>query len=520
MIKTPPRQTQTFRPLALLLAGLTVTLAAPEASAQFPGSQQSGSQQSFGRPPQSNYGRQAPPPEDEKIVIPAASLVPAPPVHYAPSQPVDRIVAVVNEGVILESELQRGIAAARRQLRLQNVALPPDDELRPQVLERLVIIRLQTQKAQEAGVRIDDKELNDVMTNMAQQQGQTPAQFAEALRTDGLDYLDVREQVRDELLVNRVREKEVAENVQVTDQDVDMFLANQASTDPTRYHLGHILVAVPESATDRQKKKAREKIDDIRTRLLAGGDFTRIATTESDASQALKGGDMGTLRLVEMPGLFAEATPRMTPGTISPVLEDASGYHILKLLDRQTAEKASTVQETRAQHILLTPNQLRDEDATRRLSQQIYDRIKAGEDFAVLAKQFSDDPGSKQAGGDLGFTAPGIFAPEFQIRIDELKVGEVSPPFHTQFGWHIARVTQRRDRDVTDTLRRNQARNSIGQRRLNDDYETWLRHLRDEAYTEYRLAPASAATDAPVAPPAPVVAPAPKVSAAATTPTP
>lgn len=405
----------------------------------------------------------------------------------AHAQPLDRIVVVINDGVVLQSEVDRAMEAGRRQLAERKIAMPPEDILRTQVLERLVLTRVQTQRAQEAGIRVDDRELNEVLNNLATQNKMTLAQFAEALKKEGMDYIGLREQVREEIMINRLRAREIDQRVLVTDQDVDLFLANQSRLDQTEYRVAHILVAVPDGASSDARIKARAKAEGLLKRLQAGEDFAQVAIAHSDGQQALAGGDLDWRVGSNLPELFADAIQKLGKGELSPVLENASGFHILRLTDQRGGDERKTTVETRAQHILLQPNALRDEEQTRQQARQLHDRIKNGEDLGELAKKLSDDSGSKIAGGDLGWQPAGVFAPEFEKAIEALQPGQVTAPFRTAFGWHIAKVVERRTRDTTDQTRRARARAAIQNRKAAEEYDMWLRRLRAEAYVEYRL---------------------------------
>lgn len=429
------------------------------------------------------------------LVLPLA-LLSATAVRAEP-QSIDRIVVVVNDGVLLQSELDRALIMSTAQLRERGIAAPSAEVLRSQVLERLISNKLQTQKAAEAGIRVDDRELNEVITGIASQNNLSLSAFAEAVRKDGLDFLAVREQVRDEVLISRIKQKEVDSRAVVTDQDIDLFLANKSDVDETEYRLSHILVQTPEGATPEQREVARTKANALLARLAKGEDFAQLAAAESDGQQALKGGDLDWRKGADLPALFANVAPKLAQGEVSAVLESAGGYHLIKLTDKRGSGSKQTVTETKAQHILLQVNAIRDEAATLAQARDIEDRLKKDEKFEDLAKKFSDDPGSKNAGGDLGFQATGVFAPEFQTRLDQLKIDEISAPFHTQFGWHIARVNERRTRDTTEESRRAKARNAIGVRKSAEEYDVWLRRLRDEAFVEIRpsTAPAPATTD-------------------------
>jgi len=403
------------------------------------------------------------------------------------SQSIDRIIAVVDDTVILQSELEQAIHMAEGEMKDRGIAPPPMDAVRSQVLERLILMRLQTERAKEAGIKVDDRELNDVIGNIAKQNKMTVPQFVESVKAEGLDFTSLREQVREQVLVSRVRQKEVDARIVVTDQDIDQYLAANGSDDQTEYHLAHILVAIPDAATPEVREKAHTKADGVLKQLRAGGDFAQLAITNSDSPQALQGGDLGWRKGGSLPTVFANVVPKLAVGDVSNVIEASNGYNIIKLVEKRDAGERQTVNETKARHILLTANTIRNEDATRAQAYELYERLKKGGDFTELAKKYSDDPGSKNAGGDLGWQPPGVFAAEFQQQIDALKPGELSQPFRSQFGWHIAEVEERRTRDVTEEARRGRARQSIMQRKDAEEYEAWLRRLREEAYVEYRL---------------------------------
>ncbi|WP_238388246.1 peptidylprolyl isomerase [Sinimarinibacterium sp. NLF-5-8] len=415
---------------------------------------------------------------------------------FAAPEPLDRIIVTVNDGLILQSDLDQALHEAQTQLRARGINPPPTDVLRPQVLERLILTRIQTQRAQQAGIRIDDRELNEVIANLARQNGMTQAEFAENVRRDGMDFLAVREQIREEVLMQRIRSREVDSRVTVTDQDIDTLLAAQGTAPDSEFHLQHILISVPEGASASARDQARARAEGLLQKLREGADFAQTAIANSDGQQALDGGDLGWRKGENLPSLFAQTVAKLAPGQISDVLEASGGFHILKLVEVRGGPERKTVEETHAQHILIKPSIVRSEDQARALIRDLYNRIVAGEDLEALAKEYSDDPGSKMSGGDLGFQPSGVFAPEFQVRIDALKPGELSTPFHSPFGWHIARVIERRTRDTTDEQRRNQARQAIGQRKSGEEFEIWLRRLRSEAYVEYTLpADAKAAAD-------------------------
>ncbi|NKF21431.1 peptidylprolyl isomerase [Solimonas marina] len=406
----------------------------------------------------------------------------------AEAVPLDRILVVVNDGTILQSELDTAMADARDQIAKRGITAPPDAVLRAQVLNQLILKKVQTQRADQEGIHIDDRELNEVLTNIAKQNGLTLSGFADAVRADGLDYLTVREQIRDEVTVQRLRNKEVDSRVVVTDQDIDNYLANQNADSDKEYRLADILIAVPDGATQQIRDQARAKAEGLLKRIRGGEDFAQVAIANSNGQQALQGGDLGWRKGSDLPSVFAKIAAQLKKGDVSDVFDMGSGFHIVKLTDVRGADsERKTVTETHARHILIQTNAIRDDKQAHELADEIYKRLKNGEDFAALAKQFSDDPGSKNSGGDLGYQPPGVFVPEFQSRLDALKPGEISEPFRTQYGWHVAQLIDRRDRDVTEEQRRAKARTAIGTRKSAEEYEVWLRRLRNEAYIEYRI---------------------------------
>ena len=405
----------------------------------------------------------------------------------ARAEPIDRIVAVVNDSVVLQSELDRALQIGRKQLAERKIALPSEEVLRTQVLERLVLTRVQTQRAQDAGIRVDDRELNEVLGNIAAQNKMTPAQFIEAVKKEGIEYPALREQIRDEVTISRLRSREIEHRVLVNEQDIALFLANQNRLDQSEYRLSHILVAVPDGAPTEDRAKARAKAEGLLKRIQAGEDFAQLAIANSDGQQALAGGDLDWRPGANLPELFANAVQNLRKGEVAPLLENASGFHILKLTDLRGGDERKSISETHAQHVLLMPNALRNEEQTKQEIRRLHDRVAKGEDLGEIARQVSDDTASKAGGGDLGWQQVGTFAPEFETAIAALKPGQVSAPFRTQFGWHIAKVVERRTRDATDETRRARARSAIQNRKATEEYDMWLRRLRAEAYVEIRL---------------------------------
>ncbi len=410
------------------------------------------------------------------------------PLTVLANTPLNHIVATVNDDVILQSELNNRMRVVIEQLEKQHAQLPPEAALEKQVLDRLIIENLQVQMAERSGIRIDDDTLNKSMQEMAAQNKMTLDAFRQLLEKEGFDYVAFREEFRNQLTMNRIRQQMVDNRVEVTEQEVDNLLANAASAnDQNReYHLAHILVSVPEAASPEQLQAARKRIDDMLTRLRAGADFAQVAIAESDGQQALTGGDLGWRKTGQLPSFFSGVVGQLQKGQISDPIRSPSGFHLIKIVDIRGDER-HIIEQTHVRHLLLHPDALVSEDDVKLRIQQLRDRIAQGEDFATLARAHSQDPGSGSKGGDLGWVTPGQMVPEFEKAMDALQVGEVSQPVKSRFGWHLIQVLDRREQDNTDDYRRTRARESIRQRKTDEELEIWLRRLRDESYVEYHL---------------------------------
>ncbi|ORE87516.1 peptidyl-prolyl isomerase [Oceanococcus atlanticus] len=404
------------------------------------------------------------------------------------AQVLDYIVAVVNDEVVLSSELNQALDQIKQQFAGRG-PLPEEEVLRRQVLERIVVTKAQVQRAQQGGLRVGDEQLNQAMEDIAARNGMSLNQFALALRREGIDYLQLRQQVRDEILVNQLRQREVDSRIVVTEDDVDLLLEQQGESDKVEYHLAHILIAIPSDATSQARDAATQKAAQVVSEARDGADFAQLAITHSDSPRALDGGDLGWRRGNALPTLFADVVPELEVGGVSDPINASGGLHIVKLVDKRGTSGDALVKETHARHILLKPNVLRNPQQTRAKLEEIRQQIADGADFTKLAKQHSEDPGSANQGGDMGWQGPETFVPEFQRALDLLEPGELSPVFQTPFGWHIAEVIDRRERDRTEDLRRAQARQAIFRRKAGEEQEVWLRQLRDEAYVEYREQP-------------------------------
>ncbi len=401
----------------------------------------------------------------------------------------ESIAAVVNDDVITSGELRRQTREIRDRLRQNGTTPPPDSLLRRQVLENLIARRLQMQLARRSGIKVDDEVLNRAMRNIAAQNGLTLEQFREALEEDGYDYTRFRESLRNDIAINRLRQRQIDSRVTVTNEEIDNFLANleaQGATDKA-YRLAHILVALPEAARPEQIREVRERAQEVLRRLRGGADFARTAIAVSDDPQALQGGDLGWRKAGQLPTIFADVVAQMQPGEISDLIRSPSGFHIIKLVEVRD-EKSQTITQTHARHILLRPDEVNSVEEIKNRLQQLRQRIQSGGDFASLARSNSQDPGSAANGGDLGWVDPGSMVPEFEQQMNRLEPGQISEPFQTRFGWHIVQVLARRAHDDQGKTRRSRIRELIRQRKIEEETRNWLRQLRDEAYVENRLA--------------------------------
>lgn len=404
-------------------------------------------------------------------------------------QEIDHIVAITNDDVVTYTELEKRTHLVKQQLQGRQAKLPSDDILRKQILEQLIMERLQLQVAERVGIRVDDESINQVVNNIARENNLTLEQFREVLAREGYDFADFRENIRKDITISQLRKRRVENRVTVTEQEVDNYLINMTSQGGSNdeFHLGHILIAVPEAASPEQIQAARQRAEAILARLRLGADFAQTAIAESGGQRALEGGDLGWRKAGQMPSLFAESVMNMDVGSISDLIRSPSGFHIIKLLDRRTSEQRRTVQQTLARHILIRPNEVVSNDEARQRITRLYERIRTGADFGQLARASSDDTASAVEGGSLGWVNPGVMVPEFEEQMNKLQPGQISPPFESQFGWHIVQVMARRQHDDTQQFERMQARQLIGKRKAEDAVENWLREIRSEAYVEYRL---------------------------------
>lgn len=415
-----------------------------------------------------------------------AGLLLCGPATAAPVE-VDRIVAVVNSGVITEIELNRRVDQVLRQMATQKTQAPPRRQLTRQVLERMITERAVMQIAEDSNIRFDGPVLDRAIARIAQNNNLSPEAFRKALEADGVDFRAFREQIRTEMTISRLREREAENKVVVTDAEIDNFLAGQAQSDQrNEYRLAHILILTPEGASPEKLGQLRAKAAAALAELRAGADFAQVSAAYSDAQNALQGGVLGWRNEGQLPELFLRALANQKVGDVSDILRSGNGFHLFKLLDKRGRDAQTVVRQTRARHILVKTNEIvGDADARNRLL-QLKERIEHGGDFAALAKQHSDDL-SASRGGDLNWLNPGDTVPQFERAMDALSPGEVSEPVQSPFGWHLIQVQERRDQDVTEERKRLEARRVIRERKTEEAFEDWVRQARDRAYVESRL---------------------------------
>lgn len=417
------------------------------------------------------------------LLLPTSQLIAKPAVT-----PLDKIIVIVDENIITQIELDDRIKLISQRIKQQGSRLPPADTLRKQVLERLIVEKLQLDMANKTGIRINEEMVNNVVANIARENRLTMEQFREVLQRDGFKFSDFRENIRREVTISRLRKMRVENKVNISEQEIDNYI-NQTLKDQSagdEYHLGHILIATPEAATPTQIEEAKVKAEQVFAELEKGDDFSQKAIAVSNDELALKGGDLGWRKTAQLPTLFTSVAAKMNKNEIKGPLRSASGFHIIKLLEKRSDTKKNMINQTMARHILISPTQVLSKNDARRRLEEISQRIKSGADFASLARASSDDKAAAAEGGSLGWVSPGSMVPAFEEEMDKLKPGEISEPFLTQFGWHIVQVMSRRKHDNTEEFQRAQAIKLIRKRKTEEAVQDWLRRLRAEAYVDYR----------------------------------
>lgn len=403
-------------------------------------------------------------------------------------RPLNRVVAIVDNDVIMQSQLDARLREVQQTIAKRGASLPPEDVLSQQVLERLIIENVQLQIGDRSGIRITDEELNQALGTIAQRNGMSIEQFRAALVRDGLSYEEARDQVRREMIINRVRQRRVAERIQVTDQEVQNFLASDLGKMQlsAEFRLANILIPVTEGASSEAIQTAERKAKAIYQQTREGADFAQLAIANSASETALEGGEMGWRKAAQLPPPFDSMIGALTVGEVTEPLRTPGGFIMLKLLEKRGGDTLVR-DEVSVRHILIKPSEIRSEAETKRLVERLHQRILAGEDFGELAKNFSEDPGSALNGGSLNWIDPSVLVPEFRAVMNDTASGEVSKPFKSPYGWHVLQVMGRRATDSSAQFREQQAMNLLRNRKYDEELQTWLRQIRDEAYVEIKL---------------------------------
>ncbi len=400
----------------------------------------------------------------------------------------DKIIAVVEDDVILDQELQQEVAAIEQKIKASNSSteLPPLSVLRRQVLERMIVDKLQRQMAEKAGINITEEMLTSSATDIARRNNMSLKDFRAELEGQGISYPSFLANIRNEIIINQLRGREIGGRVKVTDREVEHYLETQdkISGVDVQYRLGHILIAVKEAAASAQIQKAKAKAEALVKKLRAGQDFNQAAISNSDDANALKGGDLGWRALSEVPSLFVDVVGKMRQGDISEPIRSASGFHIVKVLEQKGGMDGHRITKTKVRHILIKTNELIDDAEAEKRLLTLKARLADGDDFAAIARAHSDDKGSALKGGSLDWVGPGDLVKEFEEAMTKLNINEISAPVQTQFGWHLIQVLERENKDNSDEYKKNLVKDTIRKRKIEEETELWLRRLRDEAYVE------------------------------------
>lgn len=401
----------------------------------------------------------------------------------------DSIVAVVDNDVVMASELDERVTTIYQRILETGTEAPPREVLIPQVLDRLILERIQLDMARRAGIRVSDEEINATIASIARGEGLTPEQFLQVITSQGLSVAALREQLSTEIILARVQQAQVNRRIYISEQEVTNFLASDEGRNfiSPDVNLGHILLPLSSAASLDEVQAAYDKARTILDRINAGDDFRNLAIVHSADQSALQGGDLGWRKMAELPDVFIAPLSELQPGQVTDVIRSNAGLHILKLYDKRGGEQ-QLIQQSKARHILLKPNEIRDDETTYNELAKIAESIRNGSaTFAEMARQHSEDLGSALSGGDLGWSLPGKFVPEFEQVMDSIPINEVSAPFRSQFGWHILQVTERRDQDFSEDIKRHQAETILRQRKFESELQIWLQEIRDEAYIDIKI---------------------------------
>lgn len=396
----------------------------------------------------------------------------------------DQVVAIVENDIVLASELRSRLERIVSNLEARGVEKPPQEELVRETLDQLILENIQMQRAGRAGVRISDAQLNAAMGRLAAQNQMDLATFRQALESEGQSYQSMREDIRRELTLQRVQQGSVNGRIQITEQEIDNFLQSEEGRylAEEEYHTVHALLSLPETAGSDETEAARSYVEDLFAKIKNGGEFEQVV----DAANLynFSGGDLGWRKRGALPSLFAEVVPKLAVGETAEPLQSASGFHLIKLIDMRGGK--TLVDQTRASHILVKPSAIRNEEETRKLAEELKVRAESGEDFSDLAREYSEDIGSATEGGDLGWVNPGQMVGEFENMMNSTELDAFSSPFKSQYGWHVLTVTERRKEDMTDTVLRNMAANRLHQRKFDAELQVWLQEIRDEAFIDMK----------------------------------
>ena len=406
---------------------------------------------------------------------------------FAELRAIDRIVAIVNEDVVMSSELEERVEALTRKMARSQEQMPTRAEIIPQVLDKLIQDRLQLEIGKRAGVQVSDDQLNEALNKTAQQQGLSLDEFINYARQDGLTLRKLRQQFKEEMIVSRVQQAMVSRRIEITDQEIDNFLNSEEGKfmSSPEVDVGHILLRLSSKANEQIISEMMEKAEALQGQLNEGADFRQLAMIHSAGPNALQGGNLGWRKTSQLPGLFTLSIDTLTPGQVSEILRSDAGIHLLKLYDRRGGGE-QLIEQSQIRHILIKPNEIRSDDAAKELISNLREQILREDNFAELARLHSEDPGSALKGGDLGWSMPGQFVPEFEQAISQLEVGIVSPPIFTQYGWHLIEVTAHRKQDFSSEILRNQATNQIRQRKFAEELQVWMEEIRSEAFIEIK----------------------------------
>ncbi len=409
-------------------------------------------------------------------------------VQAAEAVKMDRIVAIVDQTVVTEQELESRIATVTAQFKKQGTELPAEAILRKQILERLITDTLQIQYAAQTGLKVDDTQLDKTIGRIAEQNQLSLAEFSEALAKDGVSMRKFRADIRNEITIARLREREVDGRINVSESEVDNFLASQAANNENQdeYEIAHLLIRTPEEGATEDVQKAKTKVDNALAELKAGVNFAKVSASFSDAPNALEGGNLGWKAASQMPALFLDALKTMQVGETSAALRSPNGFHVLKLINKRGGNSPLVIQQTHVRHILIKLSEIMSEKDGKLKIDGIKERLDNGEKFEALARQYSEDSTAAN-GGDLNWLNPGDTVPQFEKAMNELKDQQISPPVRTQFGWHLIQVLERKTQDMSKEAARLKARQEIRAKKADEAYQDWLRELRDRAYVEIRL---------------------------------